>query len=73
MAVLVLADLVETGVPSPQALQVLREAMSERMNDQRMLQIPEHVRGLMREGHSPMAAAERVWSRMHRGGGGMGG
>lgn len=73
MAVLVLADLVETGVPSPQALQVLREAMSQRMNEQRMLQIPEHVRGLMREGHSPMAAAERVWSRMHRGPGGMGG
>lgn len=73
MAVLVLADLIETGVPSARALEVLHEAMGQRMAEDMMLEIPEHVRGFMREGHSPGAAAERVWSRMRGGMGGMGG
>lgn len=70
MAVMVLADLVESGVPTAQALRVLHEAVGRRMGDDAMLRIPDQVRRFMREGHSPGAAAERVWTRMR---GGMGG
>jgi hypothetical protein len=69
---LVLADLVETGVPQDRALMVLREAVTRRMQEHRMLAIPEEVRGFMRAGHSPHAAAEQVWSRIRRGMGGGG-
>ena len=72
MAVLVLADLIETGVPSDRALEVLHEAMGQRMSGDMMLEIPDHVRGFMREGRSPGAAAEMVWSRMRGGMGGIG-
>lgn len=70
MAVMVLADLVESGVPSAQALRVLHEAMGQRMGDDMMLNIPDEVHRFMRDGQSPGAAADRVWSRMR---GGMGG
>jgi hypothetical protein len=70
MAVMVLADLVESGVPSAQALRVLHEAMGQRMDDDMMVNIPHEVHRFMREGHSPWAAADRVWSHMR---GGMGG
>jgi hypothetical protein len=70
MAVMVLADLVESGVPSDRALRVLHEAMGQRMGDHMMLNIPDEVHRFMREGHSPGSAADRVWSHMR---GGMGG
>lgn len=70
MAVMVLADLIETGVSSERALRVVREAMGQGMGEGRMLRIPEQVHGFMRQGHSAGAAADRVWSRMR---GGMGG
>jgi len=76
MAVLVLADLMETGVPADRALAVLHEAMRMRMRDNMMLDIPERVRRFMREGTSPADAAERVrWGMEHgmwRAGGGVG-
>lgn len=70
MAVMVLADLVESGVPSDRALRVLHEAMGQRMGDDMMLDITDEVHRFMREGHSAGAAADRVWSHMR---GGMGG
>lgn len=72
MAVLVLADLVEAGVPSEQALEVLHEAMRQRTGEQAMLGITNRVRMLMRQGQSPRDAAEQVRGVMQRGrGGGM--
>ncbi len=50
MAVLVLADLVEAGVPAERALGVLREAMRKRTGEQQMLGISGRVRQLMRQG-----------------------
>ncbi|MFQ5535998.1 MAG: hypothetical protein ACE5GJ_00980 [Gemmatimonadota bacterium] len=73
MAVLVLADLVETGVPTDRALDLVHEAMMRRARDEMMMGIPADVRQLMRMGHSPMEAAERVREAMrHWRGGSMG-
>jgi hypothetical protein len=73
MAVLVLADLVESGVPADRALGVLHEAMRMRTRDQEMLGISSRVRQLMRQGQSPQEAAEQVRRALQRGRGGGGG
>jgi hypothetical protein len=75
MAVLVLADLMEAGVPSDRALEVVHEAVGQRMREQNVLDIPGQVRKLMKEGRSAQEAAEEVrrsLGRGRRGGGGMG-
>jgi hypothetical protein len=73
MAVLVLADLVEAGVPADRALGVLRQAMRMRTGEQQMLGISARVRQLMRQGQSPQEAAEQVRRALQRGrGGGVG-
>lgn len=70
MAVLVLADLVETGVPTDEALDVLHEAMRRRMGEQEMMGISGRVRALMGQGRSPQEAMEQVRRMMQRRGGG---
>ncbi len=72
MSVLVLADLVEAGVPADRALDVLREAMRMRTREQEMLGISARVRQLMRQGQSPQDAAEQVRRSLQRGRGGGG-
>ena len=72
MAVLVLADLVEAGVPADRALGVLREAMRMRAQEQQMLGISGRVRQLMRQGQSPQDAADQVRRSLQRGRGGGG-
>jgi hypothetical protein len=73
MAVLVLADLIESGVPPDQALGVLREAMRQRARDRQMLGLTGQVRHLMNQGQSPQQAAEQIRRALGRGrGGGMG-
>ena len=74
MAVLVLADLVEAGVPAERALGVLQEALRMRAREQHMLGIPAQVRQLMRQGQSPQDAADQVRRALGqgRGGGGVG-
>ena len=67
MAVLVLADLVEAGVPAERALGVLNEAMRMRTQDREMLGISARVRQLMRQGQSPQEAAEQVRRSLQRG------
>ena len=72
MAVLVLADLVEAGVPAQRALGVVHEAMRQRAREQEMLGLSGQVRHLMRQGQSPQQAAEQVRQALQRGrGGGM--
>jgi hypothetical protein len=73
VAVLVLADLVEAGVPADRALGVLHEAMRMRTREQQMLGIPSQVRQLMRQGQSPQQAADQVRRALQRGRGGSGG
>ena len=72
VAVLVLADLVEDGVPAERALDVLQEALRRRAREQEMLGIPAQVRQLMRQGQSPQDAAEQVRRTLQRGRGGGG-
>ena len=67
VAVLVLADLVEAGVPADRALSVLREALRTRARDHQMLGIPGRVRQLMRQGRSPQDAADQIRQGMQRG------
>jgi hypothetical protein len=66
MAVMVLADLVESGVPTDRALAVLREAMMQRTRDDRMLDISARVRRLIRQGMTPQQAIDRVRSNLQR-------
>lgn len=70
MAVLVLADLVETGVGNEHALALVREAMQRRAREQQMLDMPAQVRRLMRQGHSAQDAFEQVRRGLMRGRGG---
>lgn len=70
MAVLVLAELVEAGVPTDRALAVLREAMALRARDERILDIPARVRILIREGRAPHDAAEAIRRALRRDPGG---
>jgi len=72
MAVLVLAELVEEGVPAERALGVLQEALRMRTREQEMLGIPNQVRQLMRQGQSPQEAAEQVRRALRQGRGGGG-
>jgi len=60
MALVVLADLVETGVPVDRALEVVREAIARRTADDEMMAINARVRAAMRQGETPATAAERV-------------
>jgi len=60
MAVVVLADLLESGVPADRALELLRDAMTQRARDDRMLDISARVRRLIRQGMTPQDAIDRV-------------
>jgi hypothetical protein len=60
MAVVVLADLLESGVPADRALELLRAAMVQRARDDRMLDISARVRRLIRQGLTPQEAIDRV-------------
>ncbi len=68
MAVLVLADLVEAGMPADRALGVVREALRLRTGEQQMLGMTAQVRQMMRQGRSPQEAAEQVRRSLQRGG-----
>jgi hypothetical protein len=73
MSVVVLADLVESGVPADRALSLVREALRRRAQEQEILGIPEQVRRLMRQGQTAQEAAEQVRRTLQRRrGGGVG-
>jgi hypothetical protein len=60
MALLVLAELVESGVPADRALAIVREVMAQRVRDERMLDASARVRMLIRQGVAPRDAVEQV-------------
>jgi hypothetical protein len=66
MAVMVLADLLESGVPADRALAILRDVMSQRGQDDRVLDISARVRRLIREGLTPQEAIDRVRRNLQR-------
>lgn len=66
VAVLVLAELMESGVPADRAIAVLRQSMDQRIQDRRMLEITARVRRLIRDGVPPHEAIDRVRRAMRR-------
>lgn len=72
MALLVLAELVESGVPADRALEMVREAMAQRARDERMLDASARVRMLIRQGVAPREAVERVRAMLRSGAGSIG-
>ncbi|MGE0158796.1 MAG: type II secretion system F family protein [Gemmatimonadales bacterium] len=68
MALLVLAELVESGVPVDRALDIVRDAMAQRSRDERMLDASARVRALIRQGVAPRDAVERVRAMLRNAG-----
>jgi hypothetical protein len=66
LAVVVLADLLESGVPTDRALAILREIMMQRVQDDRMLDVSARVRRLIRDGLTPQEAIDRVRRNLRR-------
>jgi len=60
MAVLALTELIESGVPRDRAIEILRDAITQRTRDDGMLDISARVRQLIRQGVSPQDAIDRV-------------
>lgn len=71
VALLVLAELLESGVPTDRALETVAQAMRQRTRDARMLDIPARVRRLVRDGVPPREAIDRVRRMLRRERGGM--
>jgi AcrR family transcriptional regulator len=74
VALVVLADLVESGVPAREAVGAVREAVERQAADDAILAMPAAVRRLMRAGRTPVDAVERVRRALRsrgRGGGGL--
>lgn len=70
VALLVLSELVESGVPADRAVAVLRQSMDQRMRDQNMLAISARVRRMIRDGVPPQEAIDRVRQALRRNRGG---
>ncbi len=71
VALLVLAELLESGVPTDRALAILRQAMQQRTQDARILDITARVRRLIRQGVPPHEAVDRVRRALQRDRGGV--
>ena len=69
VSMLVLADLVETGIGDDRALLLVREALQQRTRDQRMLDLPEDVRRLLRDGRTPSDVTDELRRALRRRGG----
>lgn len=72
VTLMVLADLVHSGIPAEDALSVLREALARRAADGALLDIPAMARRLLRERGSTDAAMEALRRRIREGGGRLG-
>ena len=70
VALLVLAELLESGIPQDRAIRILRISIDQRLQDARMLDIPVRVRRLIRAGVSPAEAIERIRRSLRRNRGG---
>ena len=65
--VIVLGDLVESGVPADQALEVVREALRSRQAREDMVRISGTVERMVRDGDAPRDVARRLVRHMRRG------
>ncbi|UCF20395.1 MAG: hypothetical protein JSU87_03035 [Gemmatimonadota bacterium] len=63
----VMGDLIETGVPADGAYEVVQDALQKQQTPEEMLAIPGAVRQLMREGSGAGEAANAVGRAINRG------
>jgi len=66
MAIVVLADLLESGVPEERAIAMVRQIMVQRVRDQQMLDASARVRLLIRQGMTPQDAVDQVRRSLQR-------
>lgn len=67
VALLVLADLVEIGVPAGDARGLVTEAFRAGMGDRELLELEAEVRGRVRRGESPVGAVSELRESIRRG------
>lgn len=67
MALLIVGDLLEAGIPHDRALEVLREALARTRGEEALRDVPTTIRRLMRQGSLPHDAARDVLDAMRRG------
>ena len=67
ISVVVLGDLVETGVPTDHALEVVREALRSRQAGEDIVAISGTVERMVRDGDAPRDVARRLVRHMRRG------
>jgi hypothetical protein len=67
IALLMVGDLVEAGVPADRALEVLREALSRTRGEDELRDVPTTIRRLVRQGSHPRDAVRDVLDAMRRG------
>ncbi|MFV2007370.1 MAG: hypothetical protein ACC667_07980 [Longimicrobiales bacterium] len=67
IALLMVGDLVEAGVPADRALEVLREALSRTRGEDELRDVPATIRRLVRQGSQPRDAVRDVLDAMRRG------
>lgn len=72
ITLVVLGDLVQSGIEAPEALSVVREALANRANDDALLEIPAVARTLMRERASTDEALAALRRRIRNSGGRVG-
>lgn len=72
ITLVVLGDLVQSGIPAPEAMSVVREALSRRAADDALLEIPALARRLLRERGSTDEALEALRRRIRDSGGRIG-
>ncbi len=72
ITLVVLGDLVQSGIEPPDALSVVREALSRRANDEALLDIPAMARTLMREQATTDEALAALRRRLRDSGGRVG-
>jgi hypothetical protein len=67
LALVVIGDLVEAGVPAGRAMEVMREALVRTTGEEGLLDVPTALRRLVREGDMAPEAAGRVLRAMRDG------
>ena len=67
MALVVLGDLAEAGIPADGAVEAVRQALDANQAPDAVLHVPAAVRRLMRDGRSPDRAVDDVTRLMHDG------
>ena len=66
IALLMIGDLVEAGIPADRALEVLREVLSRNRGEDALRDVPATIRRLVRQGARPQDAARDVLDAIRR-------